>query len=79
MASPDLHWIFSDFRISSRRRSASGRFCAPVFASEAYNAGAVQIEQIFLDLLNLSRNFTDEEARHVREQLTEAELVVFDC
>jgi type I restriction enzyme R subunit len=31
-----------------------------------------------LDLLNLSRSLTDEEARHVREELTEEELVVFD-
>jgi type I restriction enzyme R subunit len=45
---------------------------------EAYNAGSLQIEQLFLDLLNLSRNLTDEEARHVREELTEEELVVFD-
>ncbi len=45
---------------------------------EAYNAGSSQIEQLFLELLNLSRTLTDEEARHVREQLSEEELVVFD-
>lgn len=44
----------------------------------AYNAGATQIEQLFLALLELSRTLTDEEARHVREQLTEEELVIFD-
>ncbi len=43
-----------------------------------YNAGSTQIEQLFLQLLDLSRSLTDEEARHVREQLTEEELVVFD-
>jgi type I restriction enzyme, R subunit len=50
------------------------------FASliEEYNSGATQIERLFLELLKLSRSLTDEEARHVREQLTEAELVVFD-
>jgi type I restriction enzyme R subunit len=47
------------------------------FASliEEYNSGATQIEQLFLELLNLSRSLSDEEARHVREQLTEGELV----
>jgi type I restriction enzyme R subunit len=45
---------------------------------EAYNLGSSQIEQLFLELLELSSVLTDEEARHVREQLTEEELVVFD-
>ena len=45
---------------------------------EQYNAGSLAIEQLFLELLELSRGLTDEEARHVREQLTEEELVVFD-
>lgn len=45
---------------------------------EAYNTGSAQIEQLFDELLNLSRTLTDEEARHVREQLTEEELVIFD-
>ncbi|HEX5747235.1 MAG TPA: type I restriction endonuclease subunit R [Archangium sp.] len=45
---------------------------------EAYNAGSTQIEQLFLELLELSRALTDEEARHVREQLSEEELVVLD-
>jgi type I restriction enzyme R subunit len=43
-----------------------------------YNSGSLQIEQLFLELLNLSRGLTEEETRHVREQLTEEELVVFD-
>jgi len=43
-----------------------------------YNAGSSQIEQLFQQLLSLSRSLTDEEARHVREQLSEEELVVFD-
>jgi type I restriction enzyme R subunit len=45
---------------------------------EAYNAGSTQIEQLFLELLELSRTLSDEEARHVRERLSEEELVVFD-
>jgi type I restriction enzyme R subunit len=38
----------------------------------------MQIDQLFAQLLELSRTLTDEEQRHVRENLTEAELVVFD-
>jgi len=45
---------------------------------DEYNVGSKQIEQLFLELLELSRNLTDEESRHVREQLSEEELVVFD-
>ena len=44
----------------------------------AYNTGATQIEQLFLELLELGRSLTDEESRHVREQLSEDELVVLD-
>ncbi|WP_277958210.1 type I restriction endonuclease subunit R [Anaeromyxobacter oryzisoli] len=45
---------------------------------DEYNIGSKQIEQLFLELLELSRNLTEEESRHVREQLSEEELVVFD-
>jgi type I restriction enzyme R subunit len=45
---------------------------------ETYNAGSMQIGQLFQQLLELSRSLTDEEARHVREHLSEEELVVFD-
>ena len=45
---------------------------------EEYNAGSKQIEQLFLELVKLSRSLDDEGSRHVREQLSEAELVVFD-
>lgn len=45
---------------------------------ESYNAGSRNIEDLFHELLNLSRNLSDEEQRHVRENLTEEELVVFD-
>ncbi|MBS2032898.1 MAG: type I restriction endonuclease subunit R [Deltaproteobacteria bacterium] len=44
----------------------------------AYNAGSVQIDQLFRELVELSKGLTEEEARHVREQLSEEELVVFD-
>jgi type I restriction enzyme R subunit len=44
----------------------------------AYNAGSSQIEHLFLELVELSRTLTEEQTRHVREQLTEEELVVLD-
>ncbi len=44
----------------------------------SYNAGSGQIELLFQALVELSRSLTEEETRHAREQLTEAELVVFD-
>jgi type I restriction enzyme R subunit len=45
---------------------------------EAYNAGSKTVEELFQQLLNLSRTLTEEETRHVRENLTEEELTIFD-
>jgi type I restriction enzyme R subunit len=45
---------------------------------ESYNAGTRTIEELFHELLAFSRALTDEQRRHVREQLTEDELTVFD-
>ena len=45
---------------------------------ESYNAGSRNIEELFQELLALSRALTEEQQRHVREQLTEDELTVFD-
>ena len=45
---------------------------------ESYNAGSRNIDDLFKELLALSRSLSDEEQRHVREQLTEEELTVFD-
>ncbi|MBI3270967.1 MAG: type I restriction endonuclease subunit R [Planctomycetes bacterium] len=45
---------------------------------ESYNAGSRSIEELFKELLELSRSLTDEEHRHVREGMTEEELVVLD-
>jgi type I restriction enzyme R subunit len=33
---------------------------------------------LFQELLNLSRNLSEEQQRHVRENMTEEELVIFD-
>jgi type I restriction enzyme R subunit len=45
---------------------------------ESYNAGSRNIDDLFKELLALSRSLSEEEQRHVREQLTEEELTVFD-
>jgi type I restriction enzyme R subunit len=45
---------------------------------DEYNSGSRNIEEIFRDLVALSRVLTDEQARHVRENLSEEELTVFD-
>jgi type I restriction enzyme, R subunit len=45
---------------------------------ESYNAGSRSIDDLFKELLALSRTLSEEQERHVREQLTEDELTVFD-
>jgi type I restriction enzyme R subunit len=45
---------------------------------ESYNNGSRNIEQLFLELLELSNSLDDEQQRHVREHLSEEELVIFD-
>jgi|CXWL01.1.fsa_nt_gi type I restriction enzyme R subunit len=45
---------------------------------ESYNAGSRNIEDLFKELLALSRDLNDEQQRHVRERLSEEELVIFD-
>lgn len=45
---------------------------------ESYNAGSRNIEQLFDELLKLSRSLNEEEERHLRENLSREELVIFD-
>jgi len=45
---------------------------------ESYNQGSQSIGELFEELLKLSRNLSDEQQRHVRENMTEEELVIFD-
>src|SRR5439155_22146032 len=45
---------------------------------DGYNAGSRNIDEIFKELLALSTILTEEQTRHVREQLSEEELTVFD-
>jgi type I restriction enzyme R subunit len=45
---------------------------------ESYNAGSRNIEELFEELMRFSRNLSEEQQRHVRENMTEEELVIFD-
>ncbi|MEQ9363466.1 MAG: type I restriction endonuclease subunit R [Leptospirales bacterium] len=45
---------------------------------DSYNAGSRNIEELFAELLKLSNSLDDEQERHVRENLSEEELVIFD-
>jgi type I restriction enzyme R subunit len=45
---------------------------------ESYNAGSRSIEELLDELVKFSRNLTDEQERHVRENMTEEELAILD-
>ena len=45
---------------------------------ESYNAGSRSIEELFEELLRLSNSLNAEQERHVRENMSEEELVIFD-
>lgn len=45
---------------------------------ESYNAGSRNIDELFKELLALSRSLNEEQERHVRENLSQEELVIFD-
>jgi type I restriction enzyme R subunit len=45
---------------------------------ESYNQGSRNIDELFRELVALSKTLTQEQQRHVRENLSEEELTVFD-
>jgi type I restriction enzyme, R subunit len=45
---------------------------------ESYNQGSRNIDELLQELVALSKALTEEQQRHVRENLTEEELTVFD-
>lgn len=45
---------------------------------ESYNADSRNIEELFEELVKLTRSLSEEQQRHVRELMTEEELVIFD-
>jgi type I restriction enzyme R subunit len=62
-------------RFNKTRADYSAKFEALI---ESYNAGSRNIDDLFKELLVLTRTLTEEESRHVRENLSEEELTVFD-
>jgi type I restriction enzyme R subunit len=62
-------------RLNRTRTDFTEKFEALI---ESYNNGSRNIEQLFEELLKLSNSLDDEQARHVRENLNEEELVIFD-
>ncbi len=45
---------------------------------ESYNAGSRNIEELFEELFKLSGSLSNEQQRHLRENMTEEELVILD-
>jgi type I restriction enzyme R subunit len=62
-------------RLNRTRADFAEKFEALI---ESYNNGSRNIEQLFEELLRLSNSLDDEQSRHVRENLSEEELVIFD-
>ena len=62
-------------RLNRTRADFAEKFEALI---ESYNNGSRNIEQLFEELLKLSNSLDDEQERHVREHLSEEELVIFD-
>ncbi|MDQ8192010.1 type I restriction endonuclease subunit R [Roseibacillus persicicus] len=62
-------------RLNASRYDFLDRFQKMV---EQYNSGALSIEQLFEELLNLSQDLNEEEQRHVRENVNEEQLAIFD-
>jgi type I restriction enzyme R subunit len=62
-------------RLNRTRADFAEKFEALI---ESYNNGSRNIEQLFEELLKLSNNLDEEQERHVREHLSEEELVIFD-
>jgi type I restriction enzyme R subunit len=62
-------------RLNRTRADFAEKFEALI---DNYNNGSRNIEQLYRDLLTLSNSLDVEQERHVRENLSEEELVVFD-
>jgi len=62
-------------RLNKTRMDFVEKFTALI---DSYNAGSRTIEDLFNELMKLSNSLNDEQERHVREQMSEEELVIFD-
>ena len=62
-------------RLNRTRADFAEKFEALI---ESYNAGSATIEALYAELLALSNSLNDEQERHLRENMSEEELVIFD-
>jgi type I restriction enzyme R subunit len=62
-------------RLNRTRADFAEKFEALI---ESYNAGSATIEALYNELLALSNSLNEEQQRHVRENMSEEELVIFD-
>jgi type I restriction enzyme R subunit len=62
-------------RLNKTRADFAEKFEALI---ESYNVGSRNIEELFDELMKLSRGLNEEQQRHVRENMSEEELVIFD-
>jgi type I restriction enzyme R subunit len=45
---------------------------------EEYNLGSANVEQVYKELIKLAQDLNEEERRHIKEEITEEELTIFD-
>ncbi len=45
---------------------------------EEYNLGSANVEQVYQELIKLAQNLNEEERRHIKEEISEEELAIFD-
>jgi len=62
-------------RLNASRYDFLDRFQKMV---EEYNKGSLSIEELFEELVSLSKDLNEEEQRHVRENVNEEQLAIFD-
>ena len=62
-------------RLNATRHDFLDRFQKMI---EEYNSGALSIEELFDELVTLSKDLNEEEQRHVRENVSEEQLAIFD-
>ncbi|HCI12440.1 MAG TPA: deoxyribonuclease HsdR [Gallionellaceae bacterium] len=79
----DIEWLKAAVRAQLERMVRLNPTRADYLAKfqeliEGYNSGSRNIEEIFNELLALSQVLTDEQTRHVRENLSEEELTILD-
>ena len=62
-------------RLNRTRADFSEKFESLI---ESYNAGSRSIEELFVELLKFTATLNEEQERHIRENITEEEQVIFD-